>query len=94
MNVKILFLKSPLIIMGDVNVTEDSIFIRNPVEIITKAVSEGEQPGFAVSFAPIFHYALEAKEEGVRILKSEIISEMTPVQDLAEHYTKHFKVNE
>lgn len=80
--------------MGEVNENEDSIFIRNPVEIVTRSVSEGEQPGFSVSFAPIFHYAEEAKEQGVKILKTEVMAEMTPVTPLREHYTKHFKVNE
>jgi hypothetical protein len=94
MNIKILLLKSPLIIMGEINVTDDSVFVRNPVEVITKSVGDVEQSGFAISFAPIFHYAQESKEEGVRFLKSEIISEMTPIEELKEHYTKHFKINE
>lgn len=94
MNIKILFLRNSLVAMGEINETENDFWIRNPIEVITRPSTEGDESGFSISFAPLFHYTEDAKGDGIKISKTEVLSEMTPINQLKEHYTKFFNINE
>jgi len=94
MNIKILFLKSTTVLMGEVIESDDIVWIKNPIQILTKESEQEGKPAFSIAFSPVLQYTIEASNQGISIPKTEILSYLTPVDQLYSHYFNFFAKNE
>lgn len=94
MNIKILFLKSTIVLMGEVIENEEFVWIKNPIQVLTRESEQNGKPAFSVAFSPMLQYTLESSNEGISIPKTEILSFLTPVEQLHSHYFNFFNKNE
>lgn len=94
MSINIFVLRRSSVIMAEGIEQEDFWLIKNPIEIVTNPVMKEETPMFSVSFLPFLQYTKEAKTYGVKFSKDEIVAVATPVEELYEHYSNFFNVNE
>lgn len=85
MSLRLITFKTNHTIMGEIIDTEDSIIIKQPVQIVVQPSNDGP----TVVFVPFISFS-EEYDSGMKIHKSDILCNLTPILELVNQYSKTF----
>lgn len=85
MNEKLLTFKTNHTLLGQVQELENTISIKEPVQVVIQPTQQGPMMGFS----PFLEYA-EEFNTGITIAKEDILCITTPSRELVNQYNKMF----
>lgn len=85
MNLRLITFKTNHTIMGEIIDAEDSIIIKQPVQVVVQPTKDGP----TVAFVPFISFS-EEYDSGMKIYKSDILCNLTPIMELVNQYNSMF----
>lgn len=88
MNIKLLTFKTNHTILGDVEISNETIKIKQPVQVVVIPPKSAQDQG-GMAFSPFLDYCAEFKT-GISFHRNDILAITTPVVELENQYNSVF----
>ncbi len=86
MSVKLITIKNGMTLIGKIGEITDVIAIKQPVQVAMQPTQEGNR----IIFLPFIQFSEEWENDGIVIEVVDVLTVTTPIQSLADEYTKMF----